>query len=324
MNFEPQVIRAIQSRKKTIAFQRLRIFIVIGAMVLVTAAVVLWATVSAGKPGSQTDRGLILMAIVASVVIDAAIVAWFWRKASIRDSFQEKYPQPDELPKLAKFRNGIEGACLAVGMDPPKGNVFDVAGTCCFDFEDDDGEPAIAISSAALDAGLSTEEADVVMAQAVSRILIGDVLKRVHSEGPLVLLVAVVVECAVITFFVMLSIWGDSPVLFILISCVMLALFVGSVMVAVSVGTHLEKIQWQNLVLADSIAARITSNPVALMSALVKLQAQDLTGIVKQMGGDLNVGKDSRFWLKRLRMDAYQARMDNLAAVDAGHWSDFE
>lgn len=325
MNLEPQVLTAIRSRKRKIAFQRVLILILVGVMGLITVAMVVWAVVSAGQPGARTSAEAAVGGIVVSAFVDIAMVLSFWYRRSVRDCFEHKVLLPDELARLAKFRNGVEGASLAVGVDLPKGSVFEVEGACYVVFEDDDGKPAIAVNETALYVDLSTEEADAMMAHAVSRILIGDILKPVRKDAPLALFIAVTAECVFITLFVVLAAWGETTrgwnAVFLLFNTPVL---IGSIIFVFLVSMGLSNIQWQNLVLADSIAAKITSNPAALRSALQKLHEKDLSGSVSQTDIDVRVGKWKRFGLKRLRPEQFQARMDNLRAIEEGHWHDFE
>ena len=157
------------------------------------------------------------------------------------------------------------------------------------------------------------------------RILIGDILRPVRREGPLALFLAVAAECALITLFVMLSTSGESATIWNLFFVILNStVFFGSFVVVALVVRGMETIGWQNLILADSLASKITSNPAAMRSALLKLQAKDLSGNVNQQGGEIAVGGDRRFWVKRLPMDMLQARVDNLTAIEQGHWGDFE
>jgi len=284
-----------------------------------------WAVAVSRQPGADVNSGFAIDAIVVALFLDVALVISFWSRKSVRDCFEHKFLPPDRIAKLGKFRDGVEGVCIAVDVDPPHGSVFEIPGASYVVFEDDDGKAAIAVSDAALDADLSVEEADAIMAQAVSHILIGDILKPVRREGPLALFLAVAAECGLITFTVMIMAWaGKGWGWNALLGLVSTGVWYGSIFVVVLVAMKLAKIEEQNLFLADSIAAKITSNPGALKSAMMKLQDKDLSGYVNQTDGDVNIGKGKRFTLKRLDLKALESRIDNLTAIEAGHWVDFE
>ena len=176
MKLKPEVLKAIESGRKRIAWNK-GLMVALLAPLLLGSLVLLVMTVVKAPDGSAGQSWPFLLTIVMIVLAavfflaDLAIVVQSRRRRnSLRDLFEREQLSPLQKVELVKFRNGVQGASLAAGIEPPKGMVLDVPDTATVVFEDTDGCTAIAVTPALLEAGLSTSEADALMAQSVSRV----------------------------------------------------------------------------------------------------------------------------------------------------------
>lgn len=201
-------------------------------------------------------------------------------------------------------------------------------------FRDDRGRTTIAITTGLLHLNLSTEEADSVMAQSISRILIGDVLSRNDPAAPATLTLYLTLECAFIallsiTFHSLASEGAQfSPLFLVAFGCVL-----AMAPLANFIKKRFRLIRSHDQLLSDSIAAKITSNPAALRRSLEKIHTGGLDYVLRA---------EASYTLQAQRRDleaktpvvrpyimtmpaegSSEERLDNLRNIERGSWRTF-
>lgn len=252
------------------------------------------------------------------------------------------------------FRNALDGVSSAVGMAPLPLVVLDLPTPNSISFLEGN-TPSVGVTVEALVSDLTNCDAEAMMAHEVSHILAGDIyigsssrrMRRV-AYGLVFALIAVVL----LSSFILNVSW---VVPFIVVLCVPFYLYW-----LYKLGRLLNR---QNDLLADSIAAKITYNPAALASAIGKVAAlymqnveafdhakryadylfisrtrprveqQRFDEMKKKLHAEFEPGEEERFdrdfmakvaKKARFRETTIEERLDNLRAIDLGHWVEFE
>ncbi len=338
MNLEPAVLHAIETRKKRVFMWKALIVVIVLIGVLAIAAMLISVLSTKTPPHAEPDnhkslnRGLLTI-VGLFLVFDLALLiaqAMGIPRARVRRRAELRTLTPAQSSQINRYRDGVEGASLALGLDPPEGAVLDIARTSYLLFEDDDGTPVIGMTPALLAADLTMEEAGSLMAQAVARLAVGDILSR-RTGNPTGIAFLTCLECCGISLFILvlgialrqgqgyqysLPVLGLSAI----------------VVFAASAGTLfldriLAKVQLNSEVLADSIGVKITSDPASMEKLLFKLADDSLDGIASPrsiIGYAVDFDRGRPLEVQPPPMTLLNERILNLRHIEKGDWAVFE
>lgn len=248
-----------------------------------------------------------------------------------------------------RFSNGLEGVAIAAGVDPPSLVVEGTPGLGTFAFvpltiragsEPTDRyvratrSPVVAVTDGAMGLDLYDQECEALMAHELAHIMTGDVLLPPDWSNPygfaflwpailgIVSLVALVVLMAAGYAF---SGWHYPFIIFFVYLVVFSPLFFGRLL-----SDRLDVTDKHNDLLADSIAAKMTSNPLALKSAIEKLGESGLLCRISQRrmfwllrGLSTRRRDPSAFILEEPDPGVVAERIRNLEEIQAGRWREF-
>lgn len=171
-----------------------------------------------------------------------------------------------------EFKRALDGVCLALGMETPPLVVLDmpVADTLSFRVA---GKPTVGVTLGALKVRLSAQEKEAMMADEIAHVLLGE---SFFASGSSRLQKAADVLVNLIVVFTFTAALVVTNPLFFIIPLATVIPFA-----AQRIKRRNRVSMQQNLLLADSIAARITSNPRALRETMEKIYALS----VKQNAG---------------------------------------
>lgn len=243
-----------------------------------------------------------------------------------------------DVQALSGFRHGLEGISIAFGMPVPELTISEASGAAAFSYVLS-GRPVVAVTRSGLAAGLTAQEEEALMAHEMAHLSLGS---QSVGRGLLDAFIAFAV------LFMTMTIWICGTVFvffsghpwFIGLGVVVETLvMVPAVVLTLYFGKRLRAIRRHNDLLADSLAARATSNPGALRTALLKLERLGLTGtcdpIVKpgqtgplttrtESGVKVTVNIPSWAWPSEKTNIGMGERLMNLEAIERGDWPSFD
>jgi Zn-dependent protease with chaperone function len=310
---EPQVIKSIKSyRRKGLAIRYTLAGLQLAA-VLAALAVFLWKTAQNGHPHATTAQSWVSMiAIAAAFVVIVLLVG----------PLKIPLTAPGEGQSLDVFRDALQGVSLATGLQPPELLVLDLPTANSLSLYHS-RRAAVGITAEALSSESSARYAEPMMAHELAHILLGDVLAGSTRNRWRVIGVALV--AAIVLPFVFLALaFGVGTWLYVGLVC--------WAVVTVAIIQALGKlVSGQDDLLADSLAARITSDPGGLKEAIEELSAAFLKDNRPFAGGarypsvlfvyEARPGVD----LKAIPQmgGSTKERIQNLEAIERGHWQAF-
>ncbi|MBU4391197.1 MAG: M48 family metalloprotease [Actinobacteria bacterium] len=239
----------------------------------------------------------------------------------------------DERP-LARFKDVLESISIGYGIDPPEVAVLDseVPNSVTFLME---GEPTIGITRGLLEADVSYDEIEAVMAHELSHVMLDDYYKPFSVwQSPNTFLYLVGFFCltslmAVGILLAMSGVEGLAMDFFVLAggTLFLAALFALSRYFM----KRLVLTQHYSDIVADSVASKITYNPSALKSVLEKLFNSIKSSRLRDpklenaaISRNLFIDSLPRDWVGVDTDHLVSERLNNLSAVEQGHWPAFE
>lgn len=228
-----------------------------------------------------------LAGLMALAVVAALLVSYLLKVRSLRRRFADRvrrWPEDIDSSVLLKFTEALDGVCIAAGVTSPALLVIVDESPNAMAFVDEEMGRCVAVTTGALKADLSVEEASAIMADLLARLLIGD---RVDPPGVLqpefmpntMLLVFLLLVLAPL---VLLNIESPYPEIVLLVSaaCVPMMLILKW---SETFNIRLMDLSaYHDDILADSIAVEITKDPAAVKSAIEKVArlARNTKGLV--------------------------------------------
>jgi Zn-dependent protease with chaperone function len=302
------------------------------------------------------------LAVLATLAV-LALFAWA-TSAHVRSrvcrNLKDFYRETDyDAGEYESFRSALEGVSLGMGMSPPALAVLGIPTVNSIAFREN-RRPGIGVTAEALKAGLSLPEKEAMMAHELAHIALGDYFLAsssagfeyaAHGLGELFLMMAALVAVAVNVYLLAFLLPLAAPLAIVLVD------------------SRLRKktrlIFRQNDLLADTVAAKLTSDPESLRKAIEKVWSLSETtravipktahfqgylfvtrplegGAVKMVTYDgaaasaASGGKKDTtkiYWVpgkSETESHTYYAydtvikRVDNLKAIENGHWSELE
>lgn len=342
-SLEPQVIACMNRyRRRTLAL-RLAAAVPLMAGVIASLVAYLYALAGDGNPPPIEAQSWVAVAVIAGLFALFVLLIG-----------PEKMPlvPPSDPVSFSVFQNALEGVSVAAGVSPPRLLVLDLPTANSISLFDA-GRPAVGVTAEALEAALPRRCAEAMMAHELSHVLLGDVV--VGSNTRRWRLVGLSLVAAAVLPFVLLALAFGFGTWTYLGLFGWTALTVILIMVMGRLVTH------QNDLLADSLAAKMTADPGALKEAILLLDALFLKNVRPFSSGtryptlffvyevrpevdliamrELMADEDStvelreakdRDLLKSLRKGAAlprastEERIENLEAIERGHWQALE
>ncbi len=256
LEFEPQVLESIESFSRKARVEK-----------GIAAAVVLAATAVSAvflALSIAEGQGPAFAAALAVLVITGLIYTYVVRRSF--DLFVRTV-EPADQASFAEFRDMLEAVSIGAGIETPQLVVLDVPTRNSLSFRRH-GRPSVGITGELADTRVSSELAEAMMAHEVAHIILGDILRpldlwRVEVLPYIALAVLAVVGVGLFLFTGEQI--GDWVSVLLLLYWLFLA-WVGVVLGFVM--RRLDLLRRHDDIVADSVAAKLTSNPEALLEAI--------------------------------------------------------
>ncbi len=306
---------------------------------------------------SDFSTAAAVVATVGILVLFVAISAVLVRSRVHRNQ-KDFYAETEyNRAEYESFKSALEGVSIGLGMSAPILKVLGIPTINTIAFRER-GEPGIGVTAEALKAGLSRSEKEAMMAHEMAHVALGDYFLASSSAGfeyagyglgVLFMLMAVLVTIAINVYVVLFLLPLAVPLIVVLVD------------------QRLRKktrvLYRHNDLLADTIAAKLTSDPECLRKTIEKLWAlsEVTTAVIPRTAhfqgylfisrpleagpvkivtydGAASTGapggkKDSTriYWVPgktesrtSFAFDTVKKRIANLKAIDMGHWTELE
>ncbi len=301
------------------------------------------------------NLALAILAAVAVPLLFAGTAALLVR-SKVRRNLKDFYRETDyDRAEYNSFRSALEGVGLGLGMSPPELEVLGVPTVNSIAFRKE-RRPRVGVTAEALRAQLSSSEKEAMMAHELAHVALGDYFLASSSAGfeyagyglgVLFLLMALLVGIAVNIYLLIFLLPLFAPLLIVLAD------------------TRLRKktklLYRHNDLLADTIAAKLISDPACLRKAIEKLWtlSEEARGVIPRTAhfqgylfvarpleaGSVKMvtydgaaapaaGGKSRatkiYWVPGaesrtgIAYDAVENRIANLRAIELGQWTELE
>lgn len=249
------------------------------ALALLALALILHQTKAGplSRPEPVTSAALIYAVLITVPLLMTGFTYMAGKMLATRDfRMLETWPQPVSYDRngYEVYVNALDGVSIAAGIERPDMRLLDDPGLNALTYQDRYGQKIIMLTAGALVSDMGTEQKNAIIAHEVSHIVMGDVLRK---PGPFsveflpdffqVLLIAIGgLTFALPGFDAMRLMLG-----FVIAAAVLSLCILGrSRRFAVeqrALAYHHDDI------LADTIAAKLTNNPKALMEAIQMSEA---------------------------------------------------
>ena len=302
MELEPEIVERIKRYKRGNLIARL---IGLAPVLFEDAAfltlVVVWTATRTGSlvlmstGGSRGPLWLWLLFVILSLlVLVFMLVTWTdkmtFRRAEGNESF-------------LRFQSALEGLSIAAGIGQPSLLVVDAPTVNSLAIRSGKVH-SVAITAPALEAGLSRQEAEAMMAHEVSHVLIGDGYRRAtfRFRGATVLafFAMVILPFVLVSFLIGFYWW------------IALALLAWTIAALTWSARTTRRFFRNDDQLADAIAVRLTSDPASLIETIKKL---DEPYSSKPAAFPRGAIFPEHMFINRTRIDV---RLENIRAIERG------
>jgi Zn-dependent protease with chaperone function len=382
MALEPAVENCIIEHRKRARKKKVRLIVLISiplsALILAAAIAFipspLHTTTSLGG-SDQSFKAILIMFVVDIGAWDLVFTGWVATAAKKNrreyDMFTTPVPLVDQQA-VERWREGLEAAAIRIGAAAPELRVLALPTANTVSFATSGGKVAVGVTEEALLAPLSYEEVGAVMAHELAHISMGRYVRKPLLTPAFCVGVGIVaLAISIVSMFVL----GETAFLFV---CLLVVVTIGSFAWVVMGRNPLISNPMSNMrytgkpvkeptelfegagyeadIVADSVAAKIISEPQALAGAIEKMAglgkaspvtpAQDMIydylfcgpfrawqpkmpfslvkpSLAQQSGYVDRMQKNIDFYLesrRRLIVD----RLENLKVVEAGIWRAFD
>jgi Zn-dependent protease with chaperone function len=293
MSFDPKVLESIRRYRKHVRASR--IMLLTPFIIAVTVGVAMLAltlllrlqvldisNVSGAWEGSdwmaQAAALVKLFSGVLAVVVVGGlgysfVTAVRYARARFRLFLEEQSLEFEQF-QLNKFTGALEGASIAADVEAPYVIVLDDPSANALAFEQPDGGRGVGVTVGLLAADIPVSEADAVMAHELAHLIIGEnvrepALTDLEYQPSLLLLLF----CMLATASVLLA-PNDIAYIGVLVLCTAVVLLAMTLIYRSKafIMKLLDLGHRQDDILADSLAALITRDPGALMSAITRIE----------------------------------------------------
>jgi Zn-dependent protease with chaperone function len=264
----------------------------------IACALLILSVVVHGTSGTQMARSQkVLPSLVVFAVLLAAPAALTWLRVSRglymagRDfRLLENYPGPTSYDRqgYSVFTNALDGVSMAAGIDRPDLRLLDDPGLNALTYTDRFGQNIILLTAGALVSDISTEEKNSLVAHEVAHVMIGDILRKPSVLSvefiPDVLLLALV-AIGIVT----LALPGYDAMRLVLAGLIIIAVL-ALYLAGRSRASGLKRralAHHHDDIFADTIAAKLTSNPQALFKTIQRVHEDMLRRRMQYAPGGL-------------------------------------
>jgi len=306
---------------------------------------------------SDFSKAAAVLATVGILVLFAGIC--FTRvRSRVRRNLKDFYRETEfDRAEYESFKSALEGVSIGLGMSPPVLDVLGIPTVNSIAFREG-RKTGVGVTAEALKAGLSRSEKEAMMAHEIAHIALGDYFLASSSAGfeyagyglgVLFLLIVVLVTIAINVYLLIFLLPLFAPLIVVLADS--------------RLRKKTKVIYRHNDLLADTIAAKLISNPESLRKTVEKLWALSEetraviprtahfqgylflcrpleSGPIKMVtydgaatagaaGGKADTTKI--YWVPgkaesrtSLAYDAVKSRIANLKAIEMGQWSELE
>lgn len=314
-NLEPQVIASIKRYRWRLLAQKLTglapLFIAFAGSL---AGLVVAITLGEGffEPSRGGASAVRMLAVLVPCLLVAALflVAVFIHRRDVMPVSEEP---PARLPGLPTFRDALEAVSTAVGTKPPELVALELPTANSISFLHMDN-PAVGVTTAALRMDTTDSRAEALMAHELAHVMAGDIFlstsRRRFRRIGYALDLMLVRPFVLLAFETGFALW--LPFAFV----------AWTVFVVLWLNLKTTSLFRNSDLLADSIAAKITSDPGALKETIIDLGAL--------MKGEQPFPAGARYPLYFFVNEAtrplvtLEERIRNIESIERGHWVEFE
>lgn len=331
MNLEPEVTGRIRQHRFWRSFYK-----VLLVLPSVSACVFLLGLSALVIGGMSYLKALTCVGFAVVIALYIALRTYVGERSNYRSFFVEGRSRvPPRLDrKWSMFESAIESVSIAVGIETPRLVCLGIPSMSTVSFEANDGSVVVGVTERTLEMGLSAQETEAIMAHEVSNLVAGNIVRppSFWSFKSVSFFMGCVVVGLVLVVFIDLGstcrhqgFWGSNAGSITIVAA-LLAILV--VVYALLLKGFRSKSAYEVL-LADSVAIKITGNPGAMESALEKLA---LEGTLRRI--DTNSFRPYRLFFRGdpgyVRVSTWDPwgdidrRLENLEAIKKGRWPLFE
>lgn len=277
MGLEPRVFESIKRYRRQVWRQRTLLLLpFVLANILGIALIAFFLAYGEAPPSAVGVLGSSVLAVVPYVVIIAALLSANAGYARRRFNAFISREAPDRWgQEESKFREALNGVSIGAGVEPPRLVVYEDPSVNALAFIDRRGKRAIGLTEGMLEADLSTDEINAVLAHELAHLVMGDQVAPPHPFQleyiPRNLLVMYLFLGLAAAYFA--EYYGYQ---YVPIALVMGMVFVFLLILLFSEAYTVKLLNFaynHNDILADSVAVEITHDPDALISAIKKVSS---------------------------------------------------
>jgi len=336
--FEPQVLENIKRSRRKVLLE--------DSLMLILLSFPLAAGALLARFAFHRGQELLLLVLLSCTIVGAVIFT-----VRVHRSYRRflKIAHDFNPVSLPTFQRALEAVSLGAGIEIPRIVILDIPTVNLVPFKGR-GEYSIGITREAVETPILGHEAEALMAHEVSHILIGDVLRPLdiwRSKALPVASLFLLVLLAICTpLFLLLN--NGEPWVNTLMMNLSWLLLLWAVPMTAFISRMLEAVRRHDEILADSLAVKTTGNPEALkdMVEWVSQQFKDSEALPlenycnkhlfmcpRELNRDYSIWSIKNLFLAewfdpkvrtRWEHETTCKRIDNLTAIEQGHWPTFE
>lgn len=271
MELGPEVILSIKRNKGKIARTKAIIaamfFIIIASLAAVLAGLVVRLVLASGSQVRALSASIpILLVVIAIPIAVYGYKIWMDLRKDGRSykyvlAQQVHMRAPQHKIDMQRFRSALDGVSIGLGLPSPHLEVLDIPGPNALSFIDERGRECVGVTVDLLHAGISNYEIEVIMAHQLSHVLTSNILKPpkfLDVKRTALLSQAL----AIVLWFALFQVMGGMG---LIIGCVMLT---AAILLPIFLLPRLDNYYYQEDILADSIASRVTGGAKDLQSII--------------------------------------------------------
>jgi Zn-dependent protease with chaperone function len=370
MSFEPYVIESIARHKRRAFLIRLSVVGPLVAGCLAFLAIVVIKTAQGASPadvfspaGGNKYLYYFLLVTASPLVFELAIFTDVTREK--RRSFLKREVDPGDSGAFARFQSALCTVSIAAGLAPARLGLFDLPTPNSFAFVDREGRASAGVTLEALELDLNLAETEAMMAHHVAHIMEGDCLEppAFFSRGllPIHLYFLLVVLGVTAAGLALPADWFRGTTSNAWLCGIAMLIITTAALVVISL--TLQAAGYQDDILADSIAVKLTGDPQAMTAAVERVdeevnrpgamlpvdmlvidymfvnprpEAREYDRMLEEHqageggGTQMRRGRDKQMLLATMRefskgqRTLMSARMNNLELIKRGTWQAFD
>jgi Zn-dependent protease with chaperone function len=302
LDLEPEIVRRIKRYKRGNLVNRLFVLtpLLLEDVAFITLIIVGGATGNGDLVRMSTGgaRGpfwvWLLFLFVTLLVFSLLLFTW---------SDKLYFARADDAEAVKRFRDAIDGLSVAAGVPAPRLVVLDAPTVNSVALRSGKVS-SIGVTASTLEAGLSRQEAEAMMAHEISHVLIGDGFARATARYR--------AKTGLILFALLVLPFVLASLVFGFYWWITLALLVWTIAVIFWAVPASRGFFSNDDTLADSIAARLTYDPVTLIKTIEKLDDLYTSGPAPFPPGAIY---PDHMFINRTRVGT---RIENLKAIERG------